>query len=98
MSLQQYPLNPGFKNKSDGPSQQAAIEIAGDAKSMRAHCLALLQSAQLTADEVASTLGRSVLSIRPRISELYVQGKIEDSGARRLNGSGKRATVWAAKR
>ena len=50
----------------------------------------------LTADEVAGRLGLSILSVRPRISELTRLGKVRDSGHRRRNTSGKNAIVWAA--
>ena len=48
----------------------------------------------VTADEVAELLGRSVLAVRPRVSELYDIGLIRDSGERRRNASGINAKVW----
>ena len=48
----------------------------------------------LTADEVADVLGQSVLSIRPRVTELANNDEIEDSGTRRRNASGRNAIVW----
>jgi predicted HTH transcriptional regulator len=51
----------------------------------------------MTADEVAENMGKSILSIRPRIAELSKLGSIEDSGQRRTNESGKVATVWRVK-
>lgn len=41
-------------------------------------------------------LGCERVTIQPRCSELRLFGKIEDSGNRRRNGSGKRAVVWVA--
>jgi hypothetical protein len=38
---------------------------------------------------------RSV-SVRPRVSELHLQGEIEPTGARRNNGSGISAQCWRA--
>ncbi|MGU3316308.1 hypothetical protein ACLBWH_12225 [Sphingomonas sp. M6A6_1c] len=49
----------------------------------------------LTADEVAGRLGLSILSIRPRLTELARLGRVRDSGSRRRNVSGKQAIVWA---
>ena len=46
------------------------------------------------ADEAATFLGESVLSIRPRFSELATMGEIEDSGTRRKNASGRNAICW----
>jgi predicted ArsR family transcriptional regulator len=48
----------------------------------------------LTADEVAHALGESVLSVRPRICELGRTGKVQDTGRRRQNRSGRNAAVW----
>lgn len=48
-----------------------------------------------TADEIARRLNASVLTIRPRVSELRNTRKIYDTGERRKNVSGKSATVWA---
>lgn len=86
-----YPASPGAK--VPGPSTEAA-PTAGEAATLRESALALLRRHALTADEVAQALGRSVLSVRPRITELVARGLIEDSGVRRYNASGKRATVW----
>jgi predicted transcriptional regulator len=47
-----------------------------------------------TADEIADELNRSILSIRPRFSELLRQGLIRDTGVRRGNQSGCSAKVW----
>src|SRR5262245_24978334 len=89
-----YPDAPGFK--VPGPSEQAAATIAGTANKMRAAVLA--QFAQYpggaTADEVAKDLNLSVLSVRPRVSELKRFGEIKQTGGRRKNESGMTATVW----
>src|ERR1700690_2503128 len=89
-----YPEAPGFK--VSGPSEQAAEAIAGTGNKMRAAVLA--QMAQYpggaTADEIAKDLNLSVLSVRPRVSELKRTGKIKKTGSRRKNESGMTATVW----
>ena len=94
-----YPHVPGYKSRETSCS--AAEDVKATAASLRAKCLSILQMQEyqngLTADEVATLLnGQSVLSIRPRFSELVNKGKIKDTGDRRLNASGKRAIVWAA--
>jgi predicted ArsR family transcriptional regulator len=89
-----YPAAPGFKVA--GPSEHAAKAMTGKAAKMREAVLA--QIAQYpggaTADEIARDLNLSVLSVRPRVSELYRNGEIEQTGGRRKNESGMTATVW----
>lgn len=88
-----YPETPGFK--TDGPSLVAALNVAEDAATLRAAVLdSLDKHGPATADECAARLNRSILSVRPRFSELRAAGKIGDSGERRRNSSGHTATVW----
>lgn len=92
-----YPDDPGFKARET--SAAAAEAMADTAPILRARCLATLERSNgLTADEVAGRLGASILSVRPRISELTRLGKVRDCGDRRQNASGRRAIVWAAVR
>jgi predicted ArsR family transcriptional regulator len=48
----------------------------------------------MTADECADAMRSSVLSIRPRVTELHKFGKLMDTGTRRKNASGRSAIVW----
>lgn len=50
-----------------------------------------------TADEIAYILKYSILTVRPRVSELNKMQLIVDSGLRRLNTSGRSAIVWRRK-
>lgn len=68
--------------------------MASTAASLRAQVLAAIKLRPLTADEVAAQLQRSVLSIRPRLSELVNSGQIMRSDERRTNVSGRTANVW----
>ena len=90
-----YPHTPGAKRA--GTSKLAADSMRWRAPGLRARVLAVLTRYQpLTADEVASMLNASILSIRPRLSELLALGKIVETSERRRNQSGKMATVWRA--
>jgi predicted ArsR family transcriptional regulator len=87
-----YPDAPGFKEPTT--SQDAAIKIAPRAGNLRERALAIIKAAASTADEIADSMGETVLAIRPRISELNQMGLIEKSGIRRKNASGANAHVW----
>jgi predicted ArsR family transcriptional regulator len=89
-----YPDAPGFKTA--GPSEDAAKAISGKANRMRAAVLEKIaqRPAGATADEIAHDLGLSILSVRPRVSELNRSGEIRQTGSRRKNESGMTATVW----
>ena len=94
--LFRYPHGPGAQDRDT--SREAAEGMIRAVPTLRAEALDVLERSNgLTADEVAGRLGMSILSIRPRISELARLGKIRDSGERRRNpSSGKRAVVWAS--
>lgn len=91
-----YPETPGHRNTDT--SIRAAIDITEHASTLRDQCLDHLIAQPATADEIAKAMNESVLSIRPRITELNKRGLIVDTGARRRNESGKSAIVWTVKR
>jgi hypothetical protein len=93
-----YPESPGYKR--EGPSKDAAQKTAGRAGELRGRVLTEIERAGflgITADEVAAKLNETVLSVRPRLSELRSAEKIEPTGERRPNASGMTATVWRTK-
>lgn len=97
MTQHLYPAEPGAKEKS-GTSAEAAAAVAPDAATLRGQVLAaLIELGPMTADEVAAALGLSVLSVRPRVSELAAMERIERTGERRQNVSGMNAAVWRVK-
>ena len=90
-----YPESPGFKRR--GTSERAAREVKPRQRSAWQQVLEVLRQYDMTSDEIASALNRSILFVRPRLSELVKLGRIEDSGVRRTNDSGQLATVWKIK-
>lgn len=50
----------------------------------------------LTADEIATKLGREPYVVRPRLTELKSAGLVVAVGRRVSARTGKRITVWAA--
>lgn len=84
---------PGYKRMDT--AREAAKQAVPKMKKFQGDILMTLEKAgPMTADEVAAHLGASVLSIRPRFTELLTAGKIRDTGQRRENASGRRAAVW----
>ncbi len=88
-----YPKFPGSKEPTT--SLDAAVAAAETAPFLRGEVLAALAGvpAGLTADEIADKVGKSILSIRPRVSELARMGEIVPTGERRKNESGLKAKV-----
>lgn len=98
MLTQTYPNHPGYK--VSGPSKEAADKVASKAPNLRDQAVAIFKQHHrlgLTADELAFLLNVSVLSIRPRLTELVHMNVIEDSGQRRKNNFNSNVTVWRLK-
>lgn len=88
-----YPEAPGYKERTT--SRDAARKIEPRVGTLKADILALLrQGGSGTSDEIAEALGKSVLAIRPRVTELYKLGLIERTGAQLANVSGMKAHVF----
>ena len=94
MSNNNYPETPGFK--ASGTSQDAAQAVSSTAKTLRDRVLKTIAAAPagLSADAAADLLGKSVLSVRPRVSELHRLGEIQPTAQRVENASGMSTTVW----
>jgi predicted ArsR family transcriptional regulator len=91
--IDRYPHTPGHRQTDT--SADAADAMQPLAETVRASCLDVLKSrGPLTADETADALGLSILTVRPRMTELRQMGLARDSGDRRPNRSGKSAIVW----
>ncbi len=95
---EKYPLSPGFKEPTT--SKDAATKMKVRAPKLQARVLTAIGISRhgLTPDECAKLLKTSILSVRPRFSELSKLEKIERSGARRANESGLKADVWIIKK
>lgn len=93
LDFTQYPYRAG--SKTGGTSAEAARDT--DASRLRQEVLkAFRDHGPMTADEAAGVLGLSVLSVRPRCSELVAFGRLVKTPQRRKNESGKAATVLEA--
>jgi hypothetical protein len=89
-----YPDMPGAK--TGGTSRDSADAIASEARRLRELVLAALElHGPMTADQIASLIGWSILSVRPRCSELRRLGRVVGTRQRRKNASGHSAEVLA---
>lgn len=89
-----YPHQPGYRR--EGTSRRAAEAMKPRAPTLRDKVIMALKVEEMTADETAAALDKSILSIRPRFSEALALGLIADTGRTRANDSGVQATVWRA--
>lgn len=95
LDFTRYPDRAGFK--AAGTSQDAAnaIEGSGRAATLRAAVLRWFATNTGTSDECAAGLGESILSIRPRCSELLTKGRLYRTGDRRKSSEGASQAVLA---
>jgi hypothetical protein len=94
-----YPDSPGFRRGSDPASREAARAISPIAAKMRAKVLrefCRLHPAGGTSDEIASRLGISILSARPRASELRRLGYLEPLAVMGRSSTGHAARILRA--
>lgn len=86
---------PGYKETST--SKDAAESMKPTAELLRTRVLeSLRKRGPGTPDEVAKRLDLSVLAVRPRFTELSAAGKIEYTGLRKPNDSGRSAKEFRA--
>ena len=90
-----YPEVPGSA-RGVSTSIAAAEAVKPKAATLRAGVLECLRKNPdgLTADECAVMIGETVLSVRPRLTELKQLRHIVPAGIKRPNASGLMAKVW----
>ena len=94
MDDKSYPYSPGSQKVDT--SIEAAELIKAGADSIRRKVFDVIINKGnfgATADEVADLLGLSSFTVRPRVTELYKQDKIERKNKRK-NASGRLAYVY----
>ena len=90
-----YPERAGYKAEGTSQEAAAAIEGSGQAARLRTAVLGWYARQEGTPDECAAGLGESILSIRPRCSELCKQGKLYRKAERRRSTGGRMQNVLA---
>lgn len=89
-----YPDYPGYVNRST--SVAAAHAIAPKMNRLQVLVLEALQTKPRTNEELETDLHMGGNTVRPRVRELFLKGRVQDSGYRRLTRSGREAIVWQA--
>lgn len=86
---------PTLGHTDGGTSKEAATAMRQSAAVLRERVLRLFEKKLfLTADECAHQLGASVLSVRPRVTELKKAGRLRKTRLRKTNTSGMSAAVY----
>lgn len=91
-----YPNSAGFTEPTTSRAAAEAINATLTERQMEVMD-AMREAGErgLTADEAAAKIGRNVLAVRPRLTELGKHKRlIEKTGERRQNASGLLASVW----
>lgn len=84
----------GFRNRDT--SIEAAISDKQGKLSLREQVFEIISesTSPLSADDVADILDRPFISVRPRVTELGNQNRIQDSGQRGKTQWGKTCILW----
>jgi hypothetical protein len=97
--MSSYPHHLGWK--APGASRNAAAHaVARHAKTLRVRVLAFLRvqyPTAFSADQIADGSGETILSVRPRVSEVHKSREIEAAEGRHKNASGLSAHYWRAR-
>lgn len=97
--MREYPTGPGHRGVTTSVAAARDIEMSvGRLQRIALSAIRTAGARGLTTNELAARVRVARDSIQPRTSELRERGLIRDSGARRLNPSGKQAIVWVASR
>jgi hypothetical protein len=92
-----YPNGPGYKELTT--SRDAAVAVAASSPLLRERVYAAIKGTGargMTPDEAAAAVGKTIMAVRPRVTELAKASRIVPTGERRANESGLKAKVWKA--
>ena len=94
-----YPNHPGSRTGSPETSEDAANAIAPIARNHRDKILAYLKSVYPTAcssEQIGQAVDLSHYAVRPRVSELVADDKVERTDDRETNERGRSVVLWRA--
>src|SRR5690606_17463202 len=81
-------------HKGTATSREAAKKSTPGRKAVYGLIENILREEELTADVIAKRIGRGLLYIRPRCSEMKLLGLIQPTGETRKNETGRNADVF----
>ena len=90
-----YPHQAGYRKQST--SREAADDINRKLPHLRGRVLQIIKNKGKNGaipEEVAALMNITILSVRPRFTELKLSNQIVDSGERRRNNFNKNIIVW----
>ena len=87
-----YPDRPGYSNQTT--SKAAAESVEKDMGRLQQRIFDHIKAQPSTAREVENALNLRCQTVTARIRELVLNGRLEDSGEKRLTDSGRKAIVW----
>lgn len=94
LNFRRYPRQAGHQGTDTSKAAAAKLNKGGKAALMREAVMQQYAGGEeLTPDECAERMGLSVLSVRPRCTELKALELLVDTGKRRKNESGSSAAV-----
>lgn len=87
------------RNTDPITSHRAVDDISPHVTKREGEVLAALKSNTfgMTINDIADYLGRSLVSVSPRLKPLVLKGLVEDSGLRRDGPEGRSRVIWRAK-
>lgn len=89
-----FPAAPGYSN--DSTSKAAAKSMQPHMGRIQQQVFDRIKAVPSTAREVEDALGLRTQTVTARIRELVLDGKVRDSGEKRLTDSNRKAIVWKA--
>ena len=93
--LDLYPNAPGHNHRPT--SIAAAQEIAPHVTRLAETVLEAVRARPMNCWEIEQATGLSHQTASARLRELYLKGRIEESGQTRPTGSGRQAIVWKSR-
>ena len=81
-------------NRDPDTSHAAAEQATSFVGKHRAQVYAAIRHRPMASEQISRETGLTYMQVQRRVSDLHNDGRIEDSGRRHRNSSGRQAVVW----